>query len=100
MNDSKMNELVQGHKHDIELDHEQKRIDLKNEEGNNMKKLDEKGDLILEKFKKFEDSNKKVEKVTNEISDFNNLNILDNEHILATNCSMLKPTGLISSIFS
>ena len=36
---------------------------LKNEEGNNMKKLDEKGDLFLEKFKKFEDSNKKVEKV-------------------------------------
>ena len=40
--------------------------------------------------------NKKVEKVTNEISDFNNLNILDNEHILATNCSMLKPTDLYS----
>ena len=29
MNDCKMNQLVQGHKHDIELDHEQKRIDLK-----------------------------------------------------------------------
>ena len=38
--------------------------------------------------------NKKVEKITNEISNFNNLSLLDNEHLLATNCSMLKPNDL------
>ena len=40
--------------------------------------------------------NKKVEKITNEICDFNNLMILDNEYILATECSMLKPNDLYS----
>ena len=38
--------------------------------------------------------NKKVEKVTNEISNINNLSIFDEEHLLATNCSMLKPNDL------
>jgi Tol biopolymer transport system component len=37
---------------------------------------------------------KKVEKITNEISNINNLSILDNEHLLATNCSHLKPNDL------
>jgi len=37
---------------------------------------------------------KKVEKVSNEISNFNNISILDNEHLLATNCSILKPNDL------
>ena len=37
---------------------------------------------------------KKVEKITDEISNFNNLSILDNEHLLATNCSMKKPNDL------
>ena len=39
--------------------------------------------------------NRKVEKITNEISDFNNLIILDNEHLLATKCTMLKPNDLM-----
>ena len=38
--------------------------------------------------------NRKVEKITNEISDFNNLIVLDNEHLLATKCTMLKPNDL------
>ena len=37
---------------------------------------------------------KKVEKITNEISNFNNISVLDNEHLLATNCSMQKPNDL------
>ena len=40
--------------------------------------------------------NKKVEKVIGEICDFNNLNILDNDHILVTKCSMLKQNDLYS----
>ena len=57
MNDSKMNELVQGHKHDIELDHEQKRIDLKNK----MEMLDQrvtnyKKSVELESLKKLQES--------------------------------------------
>ena len=38
--------------------------------------------------------NKKVEKITNEISNFNNISLLDNDHLLATNCSMKKPNDL------
>ena len=37
---------------------------------------------------------KKVEKLTNEISNISNLSILDNDHLLATNCSHLKPNDL------
>ena len=35
-----------------------------------------------------------MEKITNEISNINNLSILDNEHLLATNYSHLKPNDL------
>lgn len=38
--------------------------------------------------------NKNVEKITYEISNINNLSIFDEEHLLATNCSMLKPNDL------
>ena len=38
--------------------------------------------------------NKKIEKITNEICDFNDLNIFDDEHILATNYSMKKPKDI------
>ena len=37
---------------------------------------------------------KKVEKLTNEISNFNNITILDTEHLLATKCSMKQPNDL------
>ena len=37
---------------------------------------------------------KQVEKITNEISNFSNISILDNDHLLATNCSMKKPNDL------
>ena len=37
---------------------------------------------------------KKVEKVTNEISNINNLSVFDDDHLLATNCSMIKPNDL------
>ena len=40
--------------------------------------------------------NKKVEKIMGDICDFNNLSILDNEHILVTKCSMIKPNDLYS----
>ena len=57
MNDSKMNEVVQGHKHEIELDNEQKRIDLRNK----MEMLDQrvtnyKKSVELESLKKLQES--------------------------------------------
>jgi len=39
-------------------------------------------------------NSKKVEKITDEISNINNLSILDNDHLLATICSHLKPNDL------
>ena len=38
--------------------------------------------------------NKKVEKITNEICNFRNISILDENHLLAMSCSMLKPLDL------
>ena len=38
--------------------------------------------------------NKKVERITNEICDFKNLNILDETHLLSISCSMIKPNDL------
>ena len=38
--------------------------------------------------------NKKVEKITNEISNFRSVSILDDTHLLAMNCSMIKPLDL------
>ena len=38
--------------------------------------------------------NKKVEKITNEICNFRNISILDENHLLAMSCSMLKPFDL------
>ena len=38
--------------------------------------------------------NKKVEKITNEISNFRSVSILDSTHLLAMNCSMIKPVDL------
>ena len=38
--------------------------------------------------------NRKVEKITNEICNFRNLTILDETHLIALSCSMLKPTDI------
>ena len=38
--------------------------------------------------------NKKVDKITNEICNFRNISILDENHLLAMSCSMLKPLDL------
>jgi hypothetical protein len=57
LNDNKLNQIVQGHKHDIELDHEQKRIDLKNRMDElDLRVTNYKKTVELESMKKLQES--------------------------------------------
>ena len=51
------------------------------------------GDAVFQIYKT-DIINKKVEKITNEICNFRNISILDENHLLAMSCSMLKPLDL------
>ena len=48
----------------------------------------------VEQVYKTDIDHKNVEKITNEISNFTNLSIFDNGHLLASSCTMIKPYDL------